>query len=58
MNKEQSEKLVRVLKSQNEIMKQLRNTLNIGNPPVNTMYNELFDTLDEDLKVFQKSLEL
>lgn len=58
MNKEQYENLIKVLKSQNEIMKQLRNTLNIGSPPVNTMYNELFDTLDEDLKVFQKSLEL
>lgn len=57
MNKEQYENLIKVLKSQNEIMKQLRNTLNISSPPINTMYKELFDTLDEDLKVFQESFE-
>ncbi|MBJ7879199.1 hypothetical protein [Gelidibacter salicanalis] len=57
MNSHQSNELVKVLNLQTEILKRLKNNFNFVSKPEKDFYQEKFDGLDEQLIIFQKSLE-
>ncbi|MCK0115337.1 hypothetical protein [Gelidibacter sp. F63206] len=58
MNPQQSKELIKVLKLQTEILKRLKNNFNFVSKPEKDFYQEKFDSLDNQLIVFQKTLEL
>lgn len=53
-----SKELVNILKLQNEVLKRLKNSLNLNSPPEKQYYQDMFDEIDSQLQNFQKSLEL
>lgn len=58
MTKEQSKKLLSILKIQKDILKRFREKLDIVAPIERDYFNEKFDSLDNNLKELEETFKL